>query len=94
MLFRRDSTRARALLLVRAEIDPDNPLVYYNVACIPARSGDAARAIKDLEHAVEKGFTRFELIDTDTDFDPIRSDEAFRKWLAAARPATPAPATP
>ena len=45
---------------------------YYNVACIPARSGDAARAIKDLEHAVEKGFTRFELIDTDTDFDPIR----------------------
>ena len=36
----------------------------------------------------------FELIDTDTDFDPIRQDEAFRKWLAAARPATPAPATP
>jgi len=94
MLFRRDPTRARALLLVRAEIDPENPLVYYNVACIPARSGDAARAIKDLDHAVEKGFTRFELIDTDTDFDPIRQDEAFRKWLAAARPAAPTPATP
>ena len=94
MLFRRDTTRARALLLVRAEIDPENPLVYYNVACIPARSGDAARAIKDLEHAVEKGFKRFELIDTDTDFDPIRQDEAFRKWLAAARAAAPTPATP
>ncbi len=89
MLARKDTARGRALLLVRAEIDPDNPLVYYNVACFSARSGDAARAIKDLEHAVEKGFTRFELIDTDTDFDPIRQDEAFRKWLAAARPAPP-----
>ncbi|MET0618699.1 MAG: dienelactone hydrolase family protein [Thermoanaerobaculia bacterium] len=94
MLARKDTARGRALLLVRAEIDPDNPLVYYNVACFSARSGDAARAIKDLQHAVEKGFTRFELIDTDTDFDPIRQDEAFGKWLAAARPAGPAPATP
>ena len=26
---------------------------------------------------------RFELIDEDTDFDPIRQDDAFRKWLAS-----------
>ena len=92
--LRRDTARGRALLLVRAEIDPDNPLVYYNVACYSARAGNAAQALRDLDVAVGKGFTRFELIDTDTDFDPIRQDEAFRKWLAAVRPATPAPATP
>jgi predicted esterase len=91
MLDQRDTARARALLLVRAEIDPDNPLVYYNVASYAARSGDASRAIKDLETAVAKGFQRFELIDEDTDFDPIRQDDAFRKWLAAARPAAGAP---
>ena len=89
MFFRKDTARGRALLLVRAEIDPDNPLVYYNVAAYTARTGDAPRAIRDLDHAVEKGFRQFELIDTDSDFDPIRGDETFRKWVAAARPASP-----
>ena len=87
MFFRRDTARGRALLLVRAEIDPDNPLVYYNVAAYTARSGDASRAIRDLDHAVEKGFEQFELIDSDTDFDPVRQDEAFQRWLASARTA-------
>lgn len=91
MFQQRDTARARALLLVRAEIDPDNPLVYYNVAAGAARTGDASRAIQDLEVAVARGFRRFELIDEDTDFDPIRQDEAFRKWLAAARPASGSP---
>ncbi len=85
MLDRKDPTRARLLLLVRAEIDPDNPIVYYNVAACAARAGDAARALKDLETAVSRGFRRFELIDEDTDFDPVRQDEAFRRWLAAHR---------
>jgi predicted esterase len=87
MFVRRDTARGRALLLVRAEIDPDNPLVYYNVAAYAARGGDASRAMRDLELAVGKGFRQFELIDTDSDFDPIRNDEEFQKWLAAARPA-------
>ncbi len=87
MLDRRDSTRARALLGVAAEIDPDNPLVDYNLAAYAARAGDAARAITDLERAVAKGFQRFELIDEDSDFASVREDPAFRKWLAAARAA-------
>ena len=85
MLERRDTTRARALLGVAVEIDPDNPLVYYNLACDAARNGDASRAIADLERAVDRGFKRFELIDEDADFAPIRGNEAFQKWLAAAR---------
>jgi predicted esterase len=85
MLDRKDPTRARLLLLVRAEIDPDNPLVYYNVAAYSARAGNATRALADLDVAVARGFRHFELIDEDTDFDPIRQDEAFRRWLAAHR---------
>jgi predicted esterase len=91
MFYRRDTARGRALLLVRAEIDPDNPLVFYNVAAYSARSGDAARAIRDLEHAVARGFTRFELIDEDADFDPLRNDPTFRAWLAKAKPAAASP---
>jgi predicted esterase len=85
MFDRRDPTRARLLLSVAAEIDPENPFVYYNLAAAAARTGDASRAIQDLERAVAKGFERFELIEEDADFAPVRGDEAFRKWLAAAR---------
>jgi len=91
MLDRRDPTRARALLSVAAEIDPDNPLVYYNLACYAARAGEASRAIADLERAVARGFRRFDMIDEDADFAPIRGDAAFQKWLAAARAAPPPP---
>ena len=38
-----------------------------------------------------EGFRRFELIDEDADFAPIRGDAAFQKWLAGARAAAPAP---
>ncbi len=89
MLARRDPTRARALLSVAAEIDPDNPLVYYNLACYAARAGDASRAIADLDRAVARGFRRFDLIDEDADFAPIRGDAAFQKWLASARATAP-----
>jgi tetratricopeptide (TPR) repeat protein len=91
MLERRDTVRARALLSVAAEIDPDNPLVYYNLAAYAARTGDAPRAIADLERAVAKGFRRFELIDEDADFAPIRGNAAFQNWLAAARSAASPP---
>ena len=46
-------------------------------------SPNASQAVRDLDVAVEKGFRRFEIIASDTDFDPIRNDDAFRKWMAA-----------
>lgn len=91
MMRRGDSTRARALLLVAAQIDPDNPLVDYNLAAYSARARNAPRAIEDLDRAAKKGFTQFDFVDGDPDFDAVRGDDAFRRWLAAARAAAPAP---
>lgn len=84
-LERGDLTRARVALGVAAAIDPQNPAGDYNLACASARSGDVPLALKDLDRAVGKGFRNFEAIDTDPDFDKVRADPRFQKWLQEAR---------
>lgn len=90
MLDRGDFVRARLLLSLAAQIDPESPYPDYNLAAAAARAGDAARAIEDLRRAVEKGFQRFDLLDEDPDFSRVRADPAFQKWLSGARSAGPA----
>ena len=80
-----DLTRARLVLGVAAAIDPKNPAGDYNLACASARSGDVPLALKDLDHAVGKGFKNFEVLDTDPDFGRIRDDPRFKKWVEDAK---------
>ena len=84
-LERGDLSRARLLLGVAASLDPQNPAGDYNLACASARSGDVALALKDLDHAVAKGFKNLDAIDSDPDFERIRTDPRFQKWLQDAR---------
>jgi hypothetical protein len=92
MLDKRELAKARMLYSVAGEIDPENPNVDYNLAAAAARFGDASQACKDLDRAVAKGFRRFDFLEKDSDFEPIRSTPAFRGWLARADPrVTPAP---
>ena len=92
-LAKNDAPHALLALSIAAEIDPDEPLVYYNLACASARSGQVSRTLKELDRAVAKGFRRFEMIDSEPDFAPVRADPAVQKWLAEARARTP-PVTP
>ncbi len=96
LLAKKDWAHARLALAVAAEIDPDDPRVYYNLASADARSGQGKRARRELERAVEKGFRRFELLDEDPDFAALRTDPDFRKWVAdgRARAATPGTSPP
>jgi predicted esterase len=82
---RGDAAHARLMLAVAAQIDPDDPGIDYNLASVDARSGQKARARRDLERAVEKGFRRFDRLEEDPDFAALRADPDFRSWLAATR---------
>jgi tetratricopeptide (TPR) repeat protein len=83
MFAANDATHALLALGVAAEIDPEEPTVYYNLACGHARAGQTTRALEALDLAVARGFQRFELLDTDPDFARVREDPAFRAWAAA-----------
>jgi len=63
-------------------IREDNAVVWYNLACMRARLGQKKDAMEALAKSLEHGFNRYELLETDTDLDPLRKREDFKALLA------------
>jgi serine/threonine protein kinase/Tfp pilus assembly protein PilF len=59
-------------------IDPDDPMLLYNVSCTYVALGRHEDALNCLERAVDKGFGHKEWIDHDPDLDPIRDSMRFQ----------------
>lgn len=70
---------AREMIRKAISYEPENPLHYYNLACIEARAGNPSIALSALQNSVDLGFNDIELVNKDTDLDSIRKDPAFRK---------------
>ncbi|MEE9189771.1 MAG: protein kinase [Candidatus Neomarinimicrobiota bacterium] len=64
------------------EIEPDEPAVLYNVACIYSISGKIEEALDILEKWVNIGFGSAAWIKIDPDFDPLRDHPRFQKIVA------------
>jgi hypothetical protein len=69
--------RGRELIEAR----PDQPYLFYNVACCESRAGRTADAVEHLRRAIELWEGCRELAGTDADFDPIRDDPGFRELV-------------
>ncbi len=54
---------------------------YYSIACILARQDRHESAIRWLTRAVDKGFTNWEKIKTDTELDSIKNIPAYKKLV-------------
>ena len=59
-------------------IDPDDPMLLYNVACTYVALNRIEDAMNCLERAVDKGFGHKEWIDHDPDLDPLRNNLRFQ----------------
>jgi serine/threonine protein kinase/Tfp pilus assembly protein PilF len=59
-------------------IDPEDPMLLYNVACTYAGLNRIDDALSCLERAVDKGFGHKEWIDHDPDLDGLRSTPRFK----------------
>jgi serine/threonine protein kinase/Flp pilus assembly protein TadD len=62
-------------------IDPEDPQLLYNVACVYAIEGLKDDALKCLERAIDKGYGHREWIEHDSDLNSLRSDSRFRALL-------------
>jgi hypothetical protein len=65
--------RGRELL----DAHPDQPYLFYNVACCESLAGRTADAVVHLGRAIEMWEGCREMAAGDSDFDPIRDDPAF-----------------
>jgi tetratricopeptide (TPR) repeat protein len=57
---------------------------YYFLARLHASQGNVSQAIENLQLALNAGFTDVPLIETEKDFDRIRSDEKFVAFMKTA----------
>jgi tetratricopeptide (TPR) repeat protein len=62
---------------------PEYPGLFFNLACLESLAGHRDDAIEHLRVAIERAPRFKESAKTDTDFDPIRDEPAFRELVGA-----------
>ncbi len=60
---------------------PENPTVFYNLACLYARQNDTDRAVANLKKAIERGYARWGHLKTDPDIENIRETDYFKSLV-------------
>ena len=64
---------------------PDDPLVFFNLACSYSRCAQIANALQALSRAVQLGYEDWDWLLEDDDLEAVRSSEEFTHWLAEHR---------
>jgi hypothetical protein len=84
--------RARQVI----EAHPDDARLLYNVACAESLAGRTGDAIDHLRRAIDRAEQVRSLASSDSDFDPLRDEPAFKELvgLGAAARTGRAPRTP
>jgi TolB-like protein/Tfp pilus assembly protein PilF len=62
-------------------IDPEDPAVLYNVACVYALAGSSEEALDQLDKAIQNGFGHRDWLENDSDLDSIRDEPRFQTLL-------------
>jgi len=63
------------------ELEPDEFIALYNMACVRSLEMKIDEAIEWLEKSIEAGYDDFEWMEADTDLDNIREDERYQELL-------------
>jgi len=64
-----------------ARIKPDDPDVFYNLACDYSLLKKASLSLKVLEKAIVLGYRDFKYMEEDRDLEHIRSDKRYRALI-------------
>jgi len=78
-----DGEGAQALAARATAVDPEDPMLLYNLACMYACLGNNEEALKHLESAVDKGYGHKDWIEHDSALDLIRESPRFKALLEA-----------
>ncbi len=76
-----DTERALSMAVHARSIEPNDPRVLYNIACIYSLAGEIEQALDCFELAIGSGYASREWIDNDVDLDPIRNKTRFQQVI-------------
>jgi len=62
-----------------AQLEPDNPLVFYNLACSYSLTDQCERAAAALEKALELGYNDFKWLAKDPDLKQLRGHPRYQR---------------
>lgn len=66
-------------------LKPDDPIVYYNLACSYSLVGDIDASLTALRNAVKRGYGDLNFINKDADLENARKDRRFKRLMAGWR---------
>lgn len=61
-----------------SKLEPDNPLVFYNLACSYSLNGEFDAAVAALDHALVLGYRDFKWLARDPDLRKLRKHPGYR----------------
>ena len=61
-----------------ARLEPENPLVFYNLACSYSLTDEFDRAFAALDHAIKLGYRDFTWLAKDPDLKKLRAHPSFQ----------------
>ncbi|HWN41605.1 MAG TPA: hypothetical protein VNW71_05255, partial [Thermoanaerobaculia bacterium] len=70
------------VLSIAAEISPDSPGIWYEIAAAHARKGSKKKALESLRKAVEKGWADLPSLEAEAAFAALRQDKGYRELVA------------
>ena len=62
-----------------SELEPRDPLVFYNLACSYSLTNQFDRAVSALEQALDLGYSDFKWLAKDPDLKKFRSNEIYQR---------------
>jgi tetratricopeptide (TPR) repeat protein len=66
-------------------VKPDEAILRYNLACYLSLAGHKRRALRHLSQALAMDPVYRKMVETESDFDPIRDDPEFQALCAGAK---------
>jgi len=68
-----------------AQLEPENPLVFYNLACSYSLTDQCERAADAIEKALELGYTDFKWLAKDPDLKKLRGHPRYKQIREAIK---------
>ena len=64
------------------QVDPENPIILYNLACSYALVDKVDLAFRSIKKAIKYGYDDFDYLENDQDLEALRKDQRFQKYYS------------